>query len=114
MNIRYADVPYVPASDRLKVEKLADGIYRLIVRYGFMDDVDVPKALSEAPRSIKFDLMDTTFFLSRDNLIPTYGKDMMAWRENLFIVMASNAASPMTFFKIPANRVIELGTQLEI
>jgi KUP system potassium uptake protein len=114
LNIRYADVPYVPVKERLKVEKLADGFYRVIVRYGFMDDVDVPEALSECPRGMEFDLMDTTFFLSRESLIPTYGNGMMAWRENLFVIMARNAASPMTFFKIPANRVIELGTQLEI
>lgn len=114
LNIRYADVPYVPVKERLKIEKLADGFYHVIVRYGFMDDVDVPEALSECPRGLEFDLMDTTFFLSRENLIPTYGKGMRAWRENLFVTMARNAASPMTFFKIPANRVIELGTQLEI
>jgi KUP system potassium uptake protein len=114
MNIRYADVPYVPADDRLRFEKLGDGFHRVIVRYGFMDDVDIPEALSVCPRGVKFDLMDTTFFLSRESLIPTYGNGMMAWRESLFIIMARNAASPMTFFKIPANRVIELGTQLEI
>ena len=93
---------------------MGDGFHRVIVRYGFMDDVDVPEALSACPRGMRFDLMDTTFFLSRENLIPTYGNGMMAWRENLFVIMARNAASPMTFFKIPANRVIELGTQLEI
>jgi KUP system potassium uptake protein len=58
--------------------------------------------------------MDTTFFLSRENLIPTRGEGMMIWREQLFVTMARNAVSPMTFFHIPANRVIELGAQLEI
>jgi len=114
MNIRYADVPYVPADDRLKLEQLADGFYHVIVRYGFMDDIDVPKALSECPCGMEFNLMDTTFFLSRENLIPTRGEGMMIWREQLFVTMARNAVSPMTFFHIPANRVIELGAQLEI
>ncbi|OYY92640.1 MAG: potassium transporter Kup [Hydrogenophilales bacterium 28-61-23] len=114
LNIRYADVPYVLAEDRLKMEKLAEGFYHVIVRYGFMDDIDVPKAMSECPCGMHFDLMETTFFFSRENLIPTRGEGMMAWREQLFVTMSRNAASPMTFFKIPVNRVVELGTQLEI
>jgi KUP system potassium uptake protein len=113
MNIRYADVPYVPAGDRLKLEQLVDGFYHVIVRYGFMDDIDVPKAMSECPCGMEFDLMDTTFFFSRENIIPTRGKGMAIWREHLFTSMARNAASPMTFFRIPATRVVELGTQLE-
>ncbi len=114
LNIRYAEVPYVAAADRLTMEKLAESFYHVVVRYGFMDDIDVPKALSECPCGMEFDLMDTTFFFSRENLIPTRGQGMMAWREHLFATMARNAASPMTFFRIPANRVVELGTQLEI
>jgi KUP system potassium uptake protein len=60
------------------------------------------------------DLMDTTFFFSRENVIPTRGEGMMVWREHLYAMMARNAANPMTFFKIPPNRVVELGTQLNI
>jgi KUP system potassium uptake protein len=114
LNIRYADVPYVPADERLAMEKLADSFYHVVVRYGFMDDIDVPKAMSECPCGMQFDLMDTTFFFSRENLIPTRGEGMAIWREHLFVAMARNAASPMTFFRIPSNRVVELGTQLEI
>ncbi len=114
LNMRYAQVPYVQAGDRLEMEKLAEGFYRVVVRYGFMDDIDIPKAMSECPCGMQFELMDTTFFFSRENLIPTRGKGMMIWRVHLFATMARNAASPMTFFRIPANRVIELGTQLEI
>ena len=114
LNIRYAEIPYVPASDRLSMEKLAEGFYHAVIRYGFMDDIDVPKAMSECPCGMQFDLMDTTFFLSRENLIPTRGEGMAIWREYLFATLARNAASPMTFFRIPANRVVELGTQIEI
>jgi KUP system potassium uptake protein len=114
LNVRYADVPYIAADRRLEMEKLADGFYQVVVRYGFMDDIDIPRDLSECPCGMKFELMDTTFFFSRENLIPTRGEGMMLWREHLFATMARNAASPMTFFKIPANRVVELGSQLEI
>jgi KUP system potassium uptake protein len=114
LNIRYAEVPYVAADERLTMEKLADSFYHVVVRYGFMDDIDVPKAMSECPCGMEFDLMDTTFFFSRENLIPIRGEGMAIWREHLFVAMARNAASPMTFFRIPSNRVVELGTQLEI
>jgi KUP system potassium uptake protein len=114
LNVRYAEVPYVPADRRLEMEKLAEGFFHVVIRYGFMDDIDIPKALAECPCGMQFELMDTTFFFSRENLIPTRGEGMMIWREHIFAAMARNAASPMTFFKIPANRVVELGAQLEI
>jgi KUP system potassium uptake protein len=114
LNVRYAEVPYVPADRRLEMEKLAEGFYHVVIRYGFMDDIDIPKALAECPCGMQFEMMDTTFFFSRENLIPTRGEGMMLWREHVFATMARNAASPMTFFKIPANRVVELGAQLEI
>ena len=114
LNVRYAEVPYVPANRRLEMSQLAEGFYHVVIRYGFMDDIDIPKALSECPCGMQFELMDTTFFFSRENLIPTRGEGMMLWREHLFATMARNAASPMTFFQIPANRVVELGAQLEI
>jgi len=114
LNVRYAEVPYVAADRRLEMEKLAEGFYHVVVRYGFMDDIDIPLALSECACGMQFELMDTTFFFSRENLIPTRGAGMSPWREHLFATMARNAASPMTFFRIPANRVIELGAQIEI
>ncbi|MHB1351978.1 MAG: potassium transporter Kup [Thiobacillus sp.] len=115
LNVRYGEVPYVPAEHRLAVTKLGEGVFHVVVRYGFMDDVDIPKALAECPCGMNLDMMDTTFFLSRENLIPARGEGgMMVWREHLFATMARNAASPMTFFRIPPNRVVELGAQLEI
>jgi len=114
LNVRYAEVPYVSDTARLELEKLAEDFYHVVVRYGFMDDTDIPKALANCPCGMRFDLMETTFFFSRENLIPTRGDGMALWREHLFAAMARNAASPMTFFHIPANRVVELGAQLEI
>ncbi|MFN3752039.1 MAG: potassium transporter Kup [Thiobacillus sp.] len=114
LNVRYAEVPYVPDTARLETEKLAEDFYHVVVRYGFMDDTDIPKALANCPCGMQFDMMETTFFFSRENLIPTRGDRMALWREHLFAAMARNAASPMTFFHIPANRVVELGAQLEI
>ena len=114
LNVRYAEVPYVPADTRLELEKLAEGFYHVVVRYGFMDDIDIPEALAACPCGMQFDMMDTTFFFSRENIIPTRGEGMSLWREHIFATMARNAASPMSFFQIPANRVVELGAQLEI
>jgi KUP system potassium uptake protein len=114
LNMRYAEVPYVPEANRLELHTLADGFYHLIVRYGFMDYIDIPQALARCPCGMAFEMMDTTFFFSRENVIPARGEGMALWREHVFAAMARNAASPMTFFKIPANRVVELGAQLEI
>jgi KUP system potassium uptake protein len=114
LNVRYAEVPYVAADRRLEMTKLAEGFYHVVIRYGFMDNIDIPLALAECPCGMKFDMMDTTFFFSRENLIPTHGEGMSIWREHIFAAMARNAASPMSFFQIPANRVVELGAQLEI
>ena len=114
LNVRYAEVPYVAADRRLEMTKLAEGFYHVVIRYGFMDNIDIPMALAECPCGMKFDMMDTTFFFSRENLIPTHGEGMSIWREHVFAAMARNAASPMSFFQIPANRVVEMGAQLEI
>ncbi len=114
LNVRYAEVPHVADERRLELATLAEGVYHVVIRYGFMDDADIPGALAACPCGMQFEMMDTTFFFSRENLIPTRGEGMKLWREHLFAAMARNAASPMTFFRIPANRVVELGAQLEI
>ena len=114
LNVRFTDRPYTHEDSRLEVTKVAEDVYLVILRYGFMDDIDVPNALSECRCGQPLEIMDTTFFFSRENLIPTKGNGMMLWREHLFATMLRSAASPMTFFQIPADRVVELGTQLEI
>lgn len=114
LNVRFADRPYTREDNRLEITKVAEDVYVAILRYGFMDDIDVPNALSKCRCGKPLDMSDTTFFFSRENLIPTKGGGMMLWREHLFATMLRSAASPMTFFQIPADRVVELGTQLEI
>jgi len=114
LTVRPSEMPYYPPDDRLGVTHLGQGFHRVIVYYGFMDDIDIPKALAKCPCGIAFEPMDTTFFFSRENLIPTHGEGMAIWREHLFAAMARSAASPMSFFRIPPNRVIEMGTQMEI
>ncbi|NWG32465.1 MAG: potassium transporter Kup [Rhodocyclaceae bacterium] len=114
LNVRVVDTPYVREDDRLEAQKLAGDVYLLVLRFGFMDDIDVPKALARCRCGEPIEMMETTFFFSRENLIPKPGGGMALWREYLFATLLRSAASPMTFFKIPANRVIELGTQVEI
>ena len=115
LTVRIEDVPYVISMKRLTTEDLGDGFYRIILRYGFMEDIDVPAALSAmqdcGPR---YKPMETSFFLSRQTLIASDHPGMAIWREKLFSWMLRNAESAMEFFKLPANRVVELGSQVEI
>ena len=115
LTVRIEDVPYVVTAKRLTTEDLGDGFYRLMLRYGFMEDIDVPAALSQmqgcGPR---YKMMDTSFFLARQTLISSKHAGMAIWREKLFGWMLRNAESAMEFFKLPANRVVELGSQVEI
>jgi KUP system potassium uptake protein len=107
--------PYVSASKRVQVEDLGHGFYRLVLHYGFKDTQHIPKALLLCKQfGLDFDMMQTSFFLSRETIISTGIPGMAPWREHLFIAMARNAESAMSFFHIPTNRVIELGSQVEI
>jgi len=109
------DVPRVPAKDRVLVEGLAEGFYRLTVRYGFSQEPNIPKALRLCKAfGLEFDLMATSFFLGRETLIPRINPQMAQWREKLFVVMSRTAVSATDFFKIPPNRVVELGTQVQL
>ena len=82
-------------------------------QYGFKDEPDLPQALAQcAPFGIDFDMMDTSFFLGRETLIPQFGNDMAYWRVLLFAAMFRNAPSITAFLKIPSNRVVELGSQV--
>ncbi|MGL4406948.1 MAG: potassium transporter Kup [Zoogloea sp.] len=115
VNVITEDIPYVPASECIRVEALAHGFYRVFLRYGFKDDPDIPAALARcAPHGLPFALMDSSFFLGRENLIPSNGSVLSLWRLRLFIVMFRNAHSAADFFCIPANRVVEFGTQIEL
>lgn len=109
------DVPWVPKSERLNIEPLGQDFYRLTIRYGFKQDQHIPRALDQCKGfGLDFNMLETSFFLSRETLIPTRLPGMALWREQLFITMARNASSAMTFFRLPTNRVLELGTQIEL
>ena len=107
--------PYINVRERIELTELAEGFIRIFIHYGFMDDQDIPAALKLcAAFNQPFDIMQTSFFLSRETIISSEFPGMARWREHLFIQMARNAENAMTFFNIPTNRVIELGSQVEI
>jgi len=115
LTVETADVPYVPENQRITLEELDYGFYRLKVKYGFKDDPDIPAALAScAEQGQRFDMMATSFFLGRETLVSRIGSGMPSWREKLFILMFRNAGSAADYFRIPPNRVVELGTQVEL
>jgi KUP system potassium uptake protein len=115
VNVVTEDIPYVPDAERVRVEELDFGFYRVFVRYGFKDDPDIPAALRMCDKlGLSFELMEASFFLGRETLIPRVGSSLGRWRERLFILMFRNAHSAAEFFCIPANRVVEFGTQVEL
>ena len=116
LNVKVADVPHVPAEKRLEASAIAKGYYRVILHYGFMDEVDVPADLARIESCGEgFNMMSTSFFLGRQKLIAAKEQPGMAlWRERLFAWMMKSSESAMEFFKLPVNRVIELGSQLRI
>ncbi len=115
LTVKIEDVPYVVSTSRTALENLGQGFYRLVIRYGFMEDPDVPAALAQTTEcGPVFKMMDTSFFLARQTLLPSSRPGMAIWREKLFAWMLRNAESAMEFFKLPTNRVVELGSQVEI
>ena len=116
VTVLVAEVPYADADRRLEVHDAGDGFYRVILHYGFMEEVDIPRDLAgiEA-HGVPFNMMTTSFFLGRQKLIASKEQPGMAlWRERLFAWMMKSSESAMEFFKLPTNRVVELGSQLQI
>jgi KUP system potassium uptake protein len=116
LTVRIQDVPYVPSAKRVDIQDYGSGFFRVLLHYGFMDEVDVPAALAHMKGvGSPCKMMDTSFFLARQTLIASDKRPGMAiWREKLFAWMLRNAESAMEFFKLPTNRVVELGSQVEI
>jgi KUP system potassium uptake protein len=116
LNVKVEDVPHVTPADRLEVHAEAKGFFRVVLHYGFMDDVDIPADLARIKScGAPFDMMRTSFFLGRQKLIAAKEQPGMAlWRERLFAWMMKSSESAMEYFKLPTNRVIELGSQLRI
>ena len=116
LTIRTEEIPHVPISERIHVDDLGHGFFRVGLTYGFMEDPNVPAALLLAkPYGLEFKVMDTTYFLGRENLIATSRRRGMAvWREKLFAWMSKNSRAATSFFRLPPNRVVELGAQIEL
>ena len=109
------DVPRVPESMRVEVDRLGKGFYSMIVHYGFMEQPDVPAALRACrPHGIAYDEMETSFFLGRETLVPATHSRLGRWRRNVFISLAHSASASKAFFRIPPNRAIELGNQVQV
>ena len=109
------DIPTVPLSDRVQIRDLGCNFQQFEAFFGFKEDPDVPELLEECGRRGQpFDMMETSFFVSRETLIATATPGMALWRERLFVSMAKNATKAIEFFNVPANRVVELGTQVEL
>ncbi|MDB5670581.1 MAG: Low affinity potassium transport system protein kup, partial [Alphaproteobacteria bacterium] len=115
LTVRVEDIPYVDPQGRVTSESLGEGFFRMIVRYGFMEEPDIPASLAQSRQcGREFRMIDTSFFLGRQTLIPSKQPGMSIWREHLFAWMVRNAESAMEFFKLPVNRVVALGSQMEI
>lgn len=115
VTVRNHEVPWIGMDKRLEVESLGHDCWQVNVHYGFKNDLDLPKALQQIKnRGCQLEPMTTSYFLSRDTVIPTIGSGMAAWREKLFAQMHHNASGAADFLNLPSNSVVELGSKIEI
>jgi KUP system potassium uptake protein len=115
MTVETADVPHVPEAERFALTELGNGFYAMRVRYGFMDEPNIVRALSQNAVRFPFNLMETSFVIGRQKLIAGHRlRGLAGWRKQLFILMANNALDATEFFRVPPNRAVELGGQVEI
>lgn len=113
LTVNTLDVPYVDSAKRVSVERINDQFYRLSMSYGFMDEQDLPAVLPLCARQgLTLELMQTTFFMGRETLLPQHSSSMSYWREQLFVAMFRNASNAAAHFRLPPNRVVELGAQV--
>jgi KUP system potassium uptake protein len=109
------DTPRVDETDRLTFEMVNDDFKKVVVRYGFMESPNIPKALSLCRKyGLKFDIMATSFFLGRRSVVASAQSGMPLWQDKVFIFLMKNAANPTEFFRIPPGRVVELGAQVTV
>jgi KUP system potassium uptake protein len=115
LTVATAQVPHVRMNDRVSVQSLGHSLFNVRIMYGFMEDPNVPQALQQAKQmGLPIDIDDTTYFLGRETIIVTAKQGMAVWREKLFVVMARNAVRATAFFRLPPERVVELGVQVEM
>ena len=117
LTVHNEEIPWMPPAERVHVETLGNNMFQVNVYYGFKDEPDIPLAIEEACilANAPYKPMETSFFMSRQTVIPVVRKGGMAyWREKLFAMMSRNAGDAVDYYKLPTNRVIELGAQVEI
>jgi KUP system potassium uptake protein len=115
LTVLFHDVPHIPAGETVEVRQLAEAFWRVRVNYGFGDDPDVPQALLQCKsHGLEINLFETSYFLSRETVVPATGGCMAPWRERLFATLLRNAGGAADFLRIPANSTIELGTRVQI
>ena len=115
LTIRTADVPYVADADRIQLTKLSDRFLRLEITFGFMDDQNVSRAMGQCKKAgFKFEIMQTSFYLGRRNIISDPNSGLPGWQDRLFIATAEIGIDPSYYFRLPANRVVEIGEQVSI
>jgi KUP system potassium uptake protein len=115
LTVVFHDVPWIGDAQRTETTSLAPGFWQVRINYGFMDAPNIPQALKlNKDPQLTIDDFETSYFLSRETVVPTKGAGMAHWRERLFATMARNAGSVVEFFKLPNNNVIELGTRIQI
>lgn len=115
LTVEWLETPTAEPEERIELVSLGHDFHQLTLRYGFAEDPDVPDMLAKCEKvGLVFDMMDTTFFLSRESIVATDNRGMAKWRDKLFAFMQRNALPATAFFQIPGNRLIELGTQVEI
>jgi KUP system potassium uptake protein len=115
LTVEYAETPRVDESERVRIEPLGESFRRVILRFGFMERPNVPKALAIARKhGLSFDIMSTSFFLSRRTLRPAANSKLPRWQDQIFIGLAKGASDATDYFQIPTGRVVEIGTQVTV
>jgi len=115
LTIHMHEVPWIPIAERIQLQNFGNECYQIRVHYGFKDAPDIPYVLELCkPLGLEFDMLSTSFFISRQTIISTPGAGMSTWREHLFVTLSRNARGAADYYQIPPNQVIELGTQVEI
>jgi KUP system potassium uptake protein len=115
LTVQFVEQPVAAEAERVQLESLGHDFWRVTLRFGFMETPDVPQALQAcAARGLEVPPAATSFFLSRETIVPTAGPGMAPWRERLFATMSRNAGSVVEFFRLPDNAVVELGTRVQI
>jgi KUP system potassium uptake protein len=115
LTVTTEQVPWVAEVRRIEISTYPHAFYRVIARYGFMESPNIPEILTQGScQTLAIDMMDTSFFLGRDNLVPKLHSALPVWRERIFMWLWRNAASATDFFRLPPNRVVEMGSQTEI